>query len=238
LLFTPTKAGIVNLIKEGFCEDNKGPYSPDNPGIFLSGDVMYDNSIYFSAIAAQHSAILKENGLVPEGFALVTIHRDFNTDNPQNLTNIFTALQEVTEKYPFELFVPLHPRTAKILGTVLPESLYSKIISNTKIKLAGPVSFFDMIELEKNCAIVITDSGGVQKEAYFFKKPCVILRPETEWIELVENGNAILAGSDPEKIAEGLRLLYGNTGLTYPELYGDGRTSEKICDVVLKGIKK
>lgn len=232
LLFSPTLKGIENLEREGFCSNNQGPFTADNPGVFHSGDVMYDNSLYYAEKAEQNEEILKENQLEKENYILVTIHRDFNTDIPGNLNGIFTALAEIAERE--KLMIPLHPRTAKLMKDTLTDGLYRKISENKNIHITVPVSFFDMILLEKYAKMVFTDSGGVQKEAFFFRKPCVILRPETEWVELVESGNARLAGAKPDSISEAYQhFLTFHSQLQYPDIYGKGNAAEEICSVLL-----
>jgi len=233
-LFSPTKAGLKNLIREGFRENNSIPYNIDNPAIFHCGDIMYDNSLYFSEIAKSKSTILIDNQLVSEKYALITIHRDSNTDKKERLNAIFDAFLAILEKEEIEFVIPLHPRTQKLLKTNLSEQTYNQVVEHERIKLIPPVSFLDMIELERNSKIVITDSGGVQKEAFFFKKPCVILRPQTEWIELVENQTAIIADADIEKIIESYNILLNKDDLNFPPIFGDGNAAGFICEQLLK----
>lgn len=232
LLFCPTTSGVENLMKEGFLINNKEPYHIDNPKIFHCGDVMYDNSLFYSLLADK-SDILAKHKLVKDGFALVTIHRDYNTDNPERLHNIFSTLIEIANSKNTDMVIPLHPRTLKLLSTDSKGGLYQELISNSKIKLMEPVSFLEMISLEKNSKLIMTDSGGVQKESYFFKKPCIILRSETEWVELAENGNAIVSDASPEKIIQAFHTLTAKTNFTYPEFYGDGKAAEFICEQLL-----
>lgn len=236
LLFSPTKAGVINLEKEGFLIDTKAPYSMDHPGAFHCGDVMYDNSLHFSKLS-DSSTVLEDNNLTNGEFILSTIHRNDNTDIPERLTGIFDALQEISEKSSLEIVLPLHPRTAKMLDQNLPKELLEKVKSNEKIKLIPPVSFLEIIALEKNCAMVVTDSGGVQKEAFFFSKPCVILRPETEWVELVECGAAKIVGSDKAKILQAFDAYVENSEVQFPALFGDGKAANFICDKILETIK-
>ncbi len=232
LLFSPTKQGVDNLKKEGFKIENKAPFTIDNPRVYHCGDIMFDNSLYFSELAADRS-IIKELDLKP-GFILSTIHRNNNTDEPMRLTAIFEALNAITEIYQRQLVLPLHPRTRKMMDQNLPAELRKKIESNYRIKIIPPVSFLDVIALEKNAGIVVTDSGGVQKEAFFFKKPCLILRPETEWVEIVENGHAILCDADKDRILNAYKLFEKRTDLNYPDLFGDGKASEFICGEILQ----
>ncbi len=229
LLFSPTLTGIQNLAKEGFSQDRQPPFSPDNPGIFHCGDVMYDNSLYFETIAREKSKILQKLGLENKAFYLATVHRDNNTDQPERLNAIFEAFQEITESTNIPLVLPLHPRTAKLLKKNLNPELYKKVDQNTFIRLTEPVSFLDMIVLEKNCQLVFTDSGGVQKEAYFFEKPAIILRSETEWKEIVEQGCGLIANADKDKILDAFLHFQKAAGsLQFPNIFGDGKAAEFI----------
>ncbi len=233
LLFSPTATGLNNLINEGFRLTNKLPYSADNPGIFHCGDIMYDNSLYFKSISDNRSTIIKDNKLEKDNFILSTIHRDNNTDDPVRLNAIFGSLVEIASQENISVVIPLHPRTSKILESNLDAELLKSIKSNPKIKLIPPVSFLDMIALESNCKLVMTDSGGVQKEAYYFNKPCIILRSETEWVEIVEQGAAIIANADKEKIMQSYKKLKSKTGITFPKLFGNGKAAEFICETIL-----
>lgn len=234
LLFSPTKTGFDNLVKEGFNELAEPPYNADNPKIYHCGDVMYDNSLYFSAISDTKASILARLSLKKNNFVLATVHRNNNTDEPARLDSLFKSLNDISNENNLEIVLPLHPRTAKLLETNLTKELYHQIKTNTKFKIIEPASFLDMVSLEKNCTLVITDSGGVQKEAFYFEKPCIILRPETEWIELVECGAAIIADADEGKIKLAFKQLYFKTDLTFPKLYGDGRAAGFICGEMIK----
>ena len=234
LLFSPTKTGFDNLVKEGFNELAEPPYNADNPKIYHCGDVMYDNSLYYSAISDTKASVLARLSLKKNNFVLATVHRNNNTDEPARLNSLFKGLNDISNENNLEIVLPLHPRTAKLLETNLTKELYHQIKTNTKFKIIEPASFLDMVSLEKNCTLVITDSGGVQKEAFYFEKPCIILRPETEWIELVECGAAIIADADEGKIKLAFKQLYFMTDLTFPKLYGDGRAAEFICGEMIK----
>lgn len=234
LLFSPTKTGYTNLVHEGFKTDNPAPYTADNPKIYQCGDVMYDNSLYFSDVAEERTDILKKHKLVSGQFILATIHRNNNTDDPVRLNDLFEALYDICVNEKLDVVLPLHPRTAKMLETNLRPDLLKNIRANAQFKILPPASFLEMIALEKNCRIVMTDSGGVQKEAFYFEKPCVILRPETEWIELVECGTAIIADADKKKILSAYHRLTGRTDMKFPKLYGDGKAAEFICSEILE----
>lgn len=234
LLFSPTSTGLDNLVNEGFKQNNESPYSFDNPKIYHCGDVMYDNSLHFSLLSDEKSVVLSELGIKPNEFVLCTIHRNHNTDDPERLTNIFDSLNEIANEHQLSIILPIHPRTKKLLEQNVEKSVYQKIIENNKIVITEPVSFLDMIALEKNAKLIVTDSGGVQKEAYFFKKPCVILRPETEWVELVKVGAAVIANNDKNTIIEASRnFLNKSDQLNFPEVFGDGKASEFICQEIV-----
>ncbi len=234
LLFSPTQTGFQNLLKEGFNPDNKPPFTPDNPGIFHCGDVMYDNSLYFKSLATKNSKVLENNGLKDKEFVLATIHRDSNTDVPERLTSIFEALLEIAETDTIEIVLPLHPRTAKLMKSNLLGDVYNRVKNSDLLKIIPPVSFLDMIMLESNCKLVMTDSGGVQKEAFFFKKPAIILRSETEWKEIVEAGCGVVANADKQKILTAWQsFIKTYNTLIYPDIFGDGKAAEFMCRTML-----
>jgi UDP-GlcNAc3NAcA epimerase len=236
LLFAPTATGYKNLLHEGFKENNQGPYNADNPKIYHCGDVMFDNSLYFSEIADKNGAFLKEHGLENGKFILATIHRNNNTDEPARLSALFSALNRISVKHKLRVVLPLHPRTAKLLSQNLSPAVHKAVRANSDFLILPPASFLEMVALEKNASIVMTDSGGVQKEAFYFKKCCVILRPETEWVELITCGTALVADADEEKICEAFEKLNSKKDLSFPPLFGDGKAAEFICSEMLKQI--
>ncbi|MBQ4394254.1 MAG: UDP-N-acetylglucosamine 2-epimerase (non-hydrolyzing) [Paludibacteraceae bacterium] len=225
LLFTPTKTGLQNLQAEGFDSIKCRVRFADGRGqkVVLSGDVMYDNSMYFSTMADLKSDIIERMGLSHRNFILATIHRPANTDNPENLRNIFRALKDIAERHQIDVVLPLHPRTRKMMGNNRMDE---------RIKIIEPVSFFEIIRLEKNARVVMTDSGGVQKEAFFYGTPCVILRPETEWVEIVEAGAGIIADADYDRIIAAYEALAGKP-VHFPPLFGDGHAGEKIISEIM-----
>ena len=231
LLFSPTLAGVENLKREGFPMGNDGPYTIDNPKVYHCGDIMYDNSLHFAAIAEEKTDIIRHLELTAKPYILATIHRDTNTDHPERLSAIFRSIIKLSEEC--QVVLPLHPRTAKLLKTNLDETLQKQIFSCQNIKLIPPVSFLEMIALERHALLVMTDSGGVQKEAYFFKKPCIILRPETEWVEIVETGNAVLADADEGRIIQAWQHFKGNPPTMFPEIFGDGHAAEFMLEKML-----
>jgi UDP-GlcNAc3NAcA epimerase len=233
LLFSPTKNGYLNLVKEGFSEFSKSPYGVNNPKIYHCGDVMYDNALFFSEIAEKKSDILKQYGLAPGNYILATIHRDNNTDDLNRFASIFLSLNKISLQYKLQIVIPLHPRTSKALQSNLKKEVYDAIRSNPNFILIPPATFLEMIVLEKNSLLICTDSGGVQKEAFFFEKPCLILRPETEWIELTESGTAILTDVDEKKIMSAFVQFRNRQKLLFPPVFGDGRAAEFICQEIV-----
>lgn len=234
LLFTPTKTGLQNLQAEGFDSIKCRVRFADGRGqkVVLSGDVMYDNSMYFSAIADIKSDIIERMGLSHRNFILATIHRPANTDNPENLRNIFRALNDIAEKHQIDVVLPLHPRTRNKISDF---RLEIDDLS-PRLRIIEPASFFEIIRLEKNARVVMTDSGGVQKEAFFYGTPCVILRPETEWVEIVEAGAGIIADADYDRIIAAYEALAGKP-VHFPPLFGDGHASEKIISEIMDYLK-
>lgn len=239
LLFAPTNAALKNLMSEGFRPENSPPYTIDNPKIYLTGDIMYDNTLFFAALSEKKkSGFLDELSIKRDNYILVTIHRDINTDDPERLKNILITLKKLAEEKDLILVMPFHPRTITSLKTKL-KDLYSELLRSKNIKIIPPVSFLEMILLEKNCRLIVTDSGGVQKESHFNKKPCLVLRKETEWIELVNNGTAKIVDADPERIrTEFQKLLDSQSVLEYPGFYGDGKTAEFILKEILMMFEK
>ena len=225
MLFSPTATGYQNLINEGFDPRNKKPFTIDNPGIYHCGDVMYDNSMFFGSTDNRQQTTDNRK------YILCTIHRNNNTDEPERLSSIAKALLRLSKEE--EIIIPLHPRTKKLLDVNLSSEIYNKFINNERIHIIPPASFLEMIKLEKNASIILTDSGGVQKEAYFFKKPCIIIRSETEWKEIVECGAAIIADANEDNIVNGYYHFKDNKISEYPELFGDGKAAEFICNELI-----
>lgn len=233
ILFAPTETGMENLMSEGFLKSKAKFKNGKSRLVYNSGDVMYDNSLYFASIATQKTNIIKDLGLTPNHYILTTIHRDNNTDDKERLSAIFSALLEIAENDGIKVVLPLHPRTAKLLPVNLEASLYEKVKASQWIQIIPPASFFEIIELEKNAMIVMTDSGGVQKEAFFFEKPCVIFRPETEWVEIVNHGAGIIADADKQRILDAYKSLTYKI-VTFPPLFGDGNAAKFILEKILE----
>lgn len=234
LLFCPTQTAVDNLSKEGFSLSTANKATKDQPHVYLCGDIMYDNSIYFAGKSDEKSTILGELDLRENQFILCTIHRNANTDDATNLNAIFQALLDISSKHQLEVVLPVHPRTKKMMRELMDEDFFEKIDANPMIKLIPPAGFLDIIALEKNARIVVTDSGGLQKEAYFFKKPCVILRPQTEWVEIVNNGNAKLSDADYNRIVDETAFLLAKEDYTYPEFFGNAKASNLIVSKIVE----
>jgi UDP-GlcNAc3NAcA epimerase len=215
LLFCPTLTAVENLAREGISE-----------GVHHVGDVMYDAALVFADIAAKKSTILKELGLTSGQYLLATVHRAENTDDPERLENILRAFDELSRSFP--LVFPVHPRTREKMKN----SAFR--ISNSalrNIKLTEPVSFLDMIQLERNARCILTDSGGMQKEAYFHRVPCVTMRNETEWVETVIAGWNQVVGANAKRISRAVGLAHKGRGITE---YGEGACSEKIVELMVR----
>lgn len=180
-LFCPTETAVKNLGREGLAV-----------GVHLVGDVMYESLLHNLRPAGENSRVLESLGLRPDGYALATVHRAENTEDPVRLRAIFTALGKISEMLP--VLCPLHPRTRRALTVLGPDGLAFGL------RLIDPLDYFDMLQAEHHARVVLTDSGGVQKEAYWLGVPCVTLRDETEWVETLEEGRNILTGADSDRI--------------------------------------
>lgn len=233
LLFSPTKSGFNNLLNEGFSKEYSNKSSADHPNIYHCGDVMYDNSLYFSKLSDENSDILEKLKLRNEKFILATVHRNDNTDSKIKLTDLFSTFLEITEIHQLKIILPLHPRTSKMMEQLLDSKLLKKIQESNLLTIINPAGFLDMIALEKNAELIITDSGGVQKEAYFFKKPCVILRPQTEWVEIVETKSAVISDTNSKIILEATERFLSNPDLEFPEVFGNGNAASFIAQEML-----
>ena len=231
ICFAPTQTAVDNLRREGFNDSPATFRNGKHRRVCNCGDVMYDNSMYFATLASQRSTIMQDLNLQPDAYILATIHRDNNTDNPQRLQAILKALTDIAKQDNIRIVLPLHPRTRKILENT-PSLLPSLTTDNSPVSIIPPAGFFDISVLEQNAKLVMTDSGGVQKEAFFFEKPCVILRPETEWVEIVNHGAGIIADADYNRIVSAYRQLIDHP-VHFPHLFGDAHAAEKILQTIL-----
>jgi UDP-GlcNAc3NAcA epimerase len=210
LLFCPTETAVENLAHEGITK-----------GVHLVGDTMFDAVLQFAETARSRSMILEQLKVKARGYLLATLHRPYNTDVPENLRAILSALAETNETVIF----PVHPRTRRKIDELA--DVAGAVVVAGNIKMIEPVGYLDMLMLEQQARMILTDSGGMQKEAYFFGVPCVTLRPETEWVETVLAGWNVIAGASRE------RILRAVTEQSWPQtapprVFGDGQAAEKI----------
>lgn len=262
LLFCPTEAAVSNLRSEGLTNIvNNGQLVPDSvdgllfstdrsPVVINIGDVMYDSLLYNCKLAEKRSKIFDRLCLKckepdkPNDYALATVHRPSNTDDLKHLQSIFEALDEIAQDG-LQVIIPLHPRTRKQLQalpgltTVANSSSpmnYTNSINPTDLIIIEPVSYLDMLLLEKNAKLILTDSGGVQKEAFILQVPCITLREETEWTETVETGWNVLTGADKEKILKAANMFWSLRPVeSQGEPYGDGQAAERIVKIATVG---
>lgn len=232
LLFSPTLTGVENLAREGVVHSNAQPYSFDQQGVFHCGDLMYDNTLYFKNLSSEQSSLVRDLDLTDKPYILATVHRPSNTDVKENLQNILTALHKITQMRQIPIVLPLHPRTAEIINKLNSEGKSELNDPSGMIHFIPAVSFLDMISLESGASVILTDSGGVQKEAWFMEKPVVVLREETEWVEIIESGNGRLTGASTEKILNATLDFLDSPPVHYPPIFGDGRAAREILDVL------
>jgi UDP-GlcNAc3NAcA epimerase len=210
LLFCPTQTAVGNLSREGI-----------QKGVHLVGDTMYDAVLMFGKIAEQRFNILQTLGLKSKGYLLATIHRAYNADHPEILSSILSAFQQVEDVIVF----PIHPRTLHTVNV-------ANLMIPDNVRVIDPVGYLDMLILEKNARIILTDSGGMQKEAYFFKVPCLTLRSETEWVETVDSGWNLLVGTEPDFIINAIhKHVRPNTSDI--QLFGDGHSAQRIVSILI-----
>jgi UDP-N-acetylglucosamine 2-epimerase len=212
-LFCPTQTAVDNLYKEGMTK-----------GTYLTGDVMVD-SLNFNKEIAEKSSILDILGLTSKKYSLVTIHRAGNTDTLENLKNIVTALIELGSQG-MTLVFPVHPRTVKMLKTY---GLYEKL--NTMVKLIEPQGYLEFLKLMNHSKIIMTDSGGIQKEAYVLKVPCITLMDNTPWVETVEDGWNVLVGNNKMKIID-MAKVFSPSNQMHGERFGKGKAAIEICNII------
>jgi len=218
LLFAPTKTAVDNLLNEGISVER----------IHLVGDVMQDAAIHYATKAQPPDWPVGYDHLSGQSFILATLHRAENTDDKKRLVEILSALEEISRE--MSVIMPLHPRTKNKIV----EAGIEVVCDSDRLCLMEPVGYLEMIWLLEHCSIVMTDSGGLQKEAYFFKKPCITLRDETEWVELVDAGVNILAGANKEEIKRAFSSIFNSTELHFDDqLYGDGMACKKIAKKVI-----
>ena len=220
-LFVPTKDALKNLIEEGIDEEK----------VFLTGNTIVDTVIQNVKIAETKATKFKELGLIPKGYILASVHRAENVDVKERLFCIIEGLEMTAKKIGISVVLPLHPRTSirlKEFNIAIPSSIHC----------IDPVGFLDLLVLEKNAALIMTDSGGLQEEAFILNVPCVTLRDNAERPETIKYGANILAGTNPETIVQSARVMMEkNLNLTtHDNPFGDGRAGERIVDILLKSL--
>ena len=209
LLLCPTQTAVDLLAREGLTR-----------GVHLVGDVMVDALQSYASLARSHSTILQALNLAPKGYLLATVHRPYNTDVPENLRAIFSAFADICRIGGLPLVLPLHPRTRKVLDEL-------DLRPPAGVRLVEPVSYLDMLALEQSARLILTDSGGIQKEAYCLAVPCITLRPETEWVETVEAGWNVVVHADQAAIVHAA-LERSWPADEPPPVFGDGHAAERI----------
>lgn len=219
-LFTPTQLAEAHLKQEGY----------DDRNIFPVGDVMYDVALHHGKRVTDNAGLLASLGLKSKNYILTTVHRAENTDHPERLGVIVDALEEISKKMP--VVWPLHPRTCAVL-----QAMGRLETLDRRVLLINPVGYIDMVQLEKFAAVIATDSGGVQKEAFFYKVPCVTLRDETEWVELVDSGwNRLAAPTSAALIVNAVNSALFSSGLDIHP-YGSGDAAQKIVLKLIQDLK-
>jgi UDP-GlcNAc3NAcA epimerase len=218
ILFCPTETAVKHLQREGI-----------TTGVHRVGDVMYDSVLHCIKVAEKSSNIMDTLDIKPQCYALATVHRAENTDDHERLLSIFEALTQIAHDG-LPLIVPLHPRTRECLKN-------SKFrIQNSEVRIIDPVSYLDMLMLEKHARMILTDSGGMQKEAFWFKVPCITLRDETEWTETVASGWNTVVGANSNLIMK--TVEESHSGRNIQNVYGNGNAAERIVEVLSQGIEK
>lgn len=219
LLFAPTQSAVTNLRREGILAER----------VHQVGDVMYDAVLYYGEKARRESRVMDRLGLEPREYILATIHRAENTDDTVRLGAIMEGLGEAAKEIPVVL--PLHPRTRQAMqrnGLLFTEA-------RDRLRLIEPVGYLDMLMLEQNARLIVTDSGGVQKEAFFCRVPCITLREETEWVELLEMGwNHLLSPTSAADVAAGIAMKFSSVVEAEGSPYGDGQAASKIVNCLLR----
>jgi len=235
ILFVPSVDGMTCLSREGFETDPEvqgDGLLVNAPKVFRCGDIMYDNTLYFKNKADLYfQKLCSKLSLPGKDFFLVTAHRPSNVDTVNDFKEIVRFFHYSIDELHKEIVFPIHPRTQNLIDHN-PE--LSELMSKKGIHCTPPVSFIEMIALEKYSDMVITDSGGVQKEAFFMGKPCLIMLNETPWVELVESKNAKLVGNNYNLLCQGAKEFLENKPVDFPNLYGDGKSAEFICEKIIQ----
>jgi UDP-N-acetylglucosamine 2-epimerase len=214
LLFCPTEVAVKNLVDEGISH-----------GVYQVGDVMYDSVLFYAKKAKTiEQKILERLDLHSKSYYLATVHRAENTDNIKSLRNIFEGFNNISVSE-CPTLLPLHPRTNKKLSEL-------GLVCSEYVRIIEPVSYLEMIALEQNARAILTDSGGIQKEAYWFKVPCITLREETEWVETVQTGWNVIVGADEQRIIKAVLGADKLQAVCQKTIYGDGDAGNRICEII------
>jgi UDP-N-acetylglucosamine 2-epimerase len=228
LLLAPTPTAIKNLRNEGLSDKT-----------VLTGDIMYDAVLFNRTVAERRSKILERLNLVPGDYGVITVHRAENTDDEARLGILLTAFNDIATNA-LQLVFPVHPRTSKLMSSKFPGWL-----PNPRLHIIEPLGYLDMLRLVSHARITLTDSGGLQKEAFFLGCPCITLREETEWVETVEAGANVVAGVDPSKVRDALSSWETHLSAGPPDFsgtvtgsFGDGHAAQKIHDALLSFCSK
>jgi UDP-GlcNAc3NAcA epimerase len=233
ILCCPGKSARKNLYREGFTENSGMPHSLNNPGIYVSGDIMIDNINRLQEAGFENPSIFETLEVAKGSYLLCTIHRDFNADNPERLGNIVQALVDLAYEENLPVVLPIHPRTRNRLFSDGKTFTFLEKDTKGMIRIVAPLPYKDILTLERHAGMIVTDSGGIQREAFHFRVPCMVLRPETEWTEIVEQGWASLVDADPAKI----RAAYSNFREKPPgyfkAVYGHGDAAGYICNLLV-----
>lgn len=234
ILFCPTETAVSNLRKEGFTNifypadsenstNSMNSINTNNSIVLNVGDVMYDLILFYSSKIKNDLGILTELGIDPKEYGLVTIHREENTDSRTRLINILEGLNSVSEE--LAIIWPMHPRNKNFVNQL-------EFNFDNRFRIIEPMGYLHFLQLEQNAQMIFTDSGGIQKEAYFFQVPCITLRDETEWVETIQSGMNTLAGADRRLIENAYHEMKNKDIHSNARYFGDGRASEKIMDVL------
>ncbi len=216
-LFCPTDNAVELLKREGISKE-----------VYQCGDIMYDAMLHFLPVSEKKSGILETLELESKEYFLFTMHRPENTEDPQRIKSIFKGLQACDAP----IVYPVHPRMRKVLNTPQIAEILNKL---PQLRMIDPVGYLDMIQLEQHARKILTDSGGMQKEAFFLKRPCITIRDESEWVETVEAGYNVVVGADSDKIREAIRSFAPEHEAGKP--YGDGSSAEIIAGKIVEYVE-
>lgn len=231
-LFAPTRTAVENLQREGFPSEATDRPRIDQPAVHFSGDVMYDSVLRFSRIAGERFDPLQQYKL-SRAPILMTFHRAENTDDPQRLQGILDGAKALVEESGLDLILPLHPRSRKAIEEKLGPNVLDEFGRTEGVHVLPPLSYLEMLAWQRQSNLILTDSGGIQKEAFFNGVPCLVLRDESEWKELVENGNSRLVGASPDRILQEWAGVRSHQGPSEKGIFGDGKAAEYICRTLL-----